>query len=132
MSRFLKSIGLVVVVLALSGCARTIYNVEEKRVSQSEIKTLSTKQVRNIIVEAAKDNGWDVAKVKPGLLSARIKWNTHVANIEIPYSSKSYSINYVKSVNLIINKTKIHHRYNSLVLALEKAIDLALDEAANS
>jgi len=129
MLRFFKFISIFVVVLVLSGCARTIYNVDEKPISQSDSKKLSTKRVGDIIIEAAKDNGWDVTKVKPGLLSARIRWNTHVARIEIPYSKKNYSINYINSSNLIIDKNKIHYRYNNFIRALEKDIDTALYRA---
>lgn len=129
MSRILKSIGLVVIVFALSGCGRTIYNVDEKTISQLQVSKISATQVRDIIIKTAQNKGWEIEKVKSGLLSAKIKWNTHVAEIEILYSNKSYSINYLNSVNLIIDETQIHYRYNKLVTALEAAIDIAFDES---
>lgn len=133
MSCFLKSLSLVVVVLALSACMREkpIYNVDNNAIAYSSVKKLSAGNVRKLITKAARSNRWIVQKIRPGMLRATLRWRSHEAQVNIAYSSKNYSITYASSQNLLEKDGMIHRKYNQRVMELRNEIDRLLSNEAS-
>jgi hypothetical protein len=91
-------------------------------------QSLEAAQVREAIIKAAKERGWVARELRPGLIDASLSVRNHVAEVEIPYDAKTYSINYKNSVNLDYDaedKT-IHNQYNNWVTYLRQSIDAQL------
>ena len=88
---------------------------------------LTDEQVANAIITAGISKSWVMKKEKPGLIRGQVNVRQHQAVIDIPYSARDYSINYVSSVNLDDKgKGSIHRSYNRLVLGLNQAIQTEL------
>ena len=62
----------------------------------------------------------------PGKLNATLLLRTHSAEVEIPYSTKSYSIVYKSSTNLQEGNGKIHRNYNGWIQNLNRGINAQL------
>jgi hypothetical protein len=90
---------------------------------------LTDEQVRGAIVRAGAALGWIVKDAGPGKLHAILLIRTHTAEVDIPYSSASYSIAYSSSVNLEESGGKIHRNYNGWIQNLNRGINAQL--AAN-
>ncbi len=103
-----------------------VYNVEEATVV-ANVSNVSAEDVRKSIIRAGGTLGWNIKDVKPGLLEGTLHLRTHMAKVEIPYSTKSYSILYKDSTNLKYDGTKIHSNYNGWIQNLQKAIEVQLD-----
>jgi hypothetical protein len=71
---------------------------------------------------AASQGGWSVQPMRPGLLRATNTWRSHQMAVDIAFDVRTFSINYVNSVNLDYDGAQIHTSYNSRVQALEAAI----------
>ncbi|WP_062666334.1 hypothetical protein [Grimontia celer] len=101
----------------LAGCGRVqpIKNVENAPVAFN-IPAASVKQA---IIESGVDRGWIMTETTPGVIRGELFVRSHRAVIEIPYSDKSYSINYVESENLMESDGKIHRNYNRWVNNLD-------------
>lgn len=113
--------------LAQAACFRCdpIYNVVDASVVSS--KPLTAEQVKMAIMRAGAALGWKVKEVGPGKLVATIELRTHQADVEIPYSVKTYSIVYKNSVNLEAADGQIHKAYNGWILNLTKGIDKQIE-----
>jgi len=116
------------VTLALAGCPKQtlVYNVEDAAVV-SNIGNVSVENIRKAIVRAGGTLGWNIKDVEPGLLEGTLHLRKHMAKIDIPYSSESYSIIYKDSSNLRYDGTNIHSNYNGWIQNLQKAIDVQLN-----
>ncbi|RXJ79359.1 hypothetical protein [Arcobacter sp. F2176] len=109
----------------LAGCrTASIYNVNNDPI---EVKA-SMDKVYNAIKFAGASKGWIITKVKPGLAMGKLNVRKHQAVVEIPYTEKSFSINYKSSLNLKYNSqtNQIHQNYNGWIQNLENAINLQL------
>lgn len=76
--------------------------------------------------------GFKVIDKTPNLITARIELRgKHSATVRIPYTDKSYSIEYVDSsgLNYDAKSGSIHHNYNRWVGNLRLAIDRQLGTA---
>lgn len=58
----------------------------------------------------------------PGKISGTLKLRRHVAVVDIPYDTQSYSIKYVDSTELNYADGNIHKNYNGWIQNLEKGI----------
>jgi len=116
------------VTLALAGCPKQtlVYNVEDAAVV-SNIGNVSVENIRKAIVRAGGTLGWNIKDVEPGLLEGTLRLRTHMAKVDIPYNSESYSIIYKDSSNLRYDGTNIHSNYNGWIQNLQKAIDVQLN-----
>jgi len=103
-----------------------IQNVTDAAVPNVSGKPLSSDEVRKAIMRAGGTLGWRMSADTPGKVTGRLDIRKHSATIEIPYSSKSYSINYKSSVNLDESEGQIHNNYNGWIKNLAKAIDAQL------
>lgn len=111
--------------LVLTGCrTAAVYNVNNSPI----VGNTSSSKVYNAIKNAGLSKGWIITQVKPGLAMGTINIRSHRAVVEIPYNSKSFSINYKNSMNLHYDGSKniIHNNYNGWVQNLENAINLEL------
>jgi hypothetical protein len=84
----------------------------------------SAQQVGKAILSAGNSLGWSMRQVRLGLIEGTLYIRDHVAKVEIPYSSRSYSIRYASSTNLNYDAAKhtIHSNYNGWVQNLDNQI----------
>ena len=61
---------------------------------------LTEEQVAKAIITAGIGKSWVMRKERPGLIRGQVNVRQHQAVIDIPYSARDYSINYVSSINL--------------------------------
>lgn len=110
--------------LLLASCARQqpVLNLQNQSI-QAE---LTNSQIKKAILQGGATRGWQMREIKPGLIRGTVDRSGHHAEIEIPYSNKSYSINYVSSTNLMAKDGSIHRNYNKWVKLLDEAIQKAL------
>jgi hypothetical protein len=126
-----------VAALVLTGCANRwepVYNVQEHPISQPN---LTTDKVGKAITAAGASvptiQKWSIVPNGPGSMKARVNWREFIANADIKYSNRSYSIVFVDAVAELHGKDNLVHRnYNRAVQALEQEIDRQLQIAANS
>jgi len=115
-----------------TGCMRqaSLQNPTNLPVVGATGKSLSEAQVKQAILAGAKEKGWVARELTPGVVSASLAVRNHLAEVEIPYSSTSYSIIYKSSTNLDYkaNDQTIHNQYNNWVNYLRQAIDAQLAE----
>lgn len=125
---FVSILGLFI----LTGCrTATLYNVNDNQVDVK--KGTSEDQVFKAIKTAGSQLGWMITKVKPGLAQGQINLRGNMATVEIPYNTKSYSINYKNSsgLNYDASKQTIHKNYNGWVQNLDNAIRIQLNNLAD-
>jgi len=125
-----KLIVLFVMTVTFAACNRMepVYNVEQDAVPTNAQQKLSSEQVGKIIAKAAIGKGWVVNEVKPGLLHCTLKWQDHLAAIDITYSKQDYSIELDSSQNLKESDGMIHKKYNQRVQDLQSDIDKKLSQ----
>jgi|APHig6443717817_1056837.scaffolds.fasta_scaffold00733_15 uncharacterized lipoprotein NlpE involved in copper resistance len=117
--RLLKSVSVVAVLLFFVGCGnQAIYNVSNQPVPVIT-KEKTSEQVKKAIYAACLGRGWKAQDVSPGVISATLMLRTHVADVEIKYDSKKYSITYKSSTGLDSDGVNIHKNYNSWVRSLD-------------
>ena len=110
---------------ACGRCA-PIQNVTDAPVPSASGKALSRDEVRKAIMRAGATLGWKMNAGAPGKITGTLNVRKHTAVVEIPYSSRSYSINYKSSVNLNEEEGQIHNNYNGWVKNLARGIDANL------
>lgn len=112
---------LIVLISIISiSCSRAmpIYNVENSPIPFE----LTEKKIGKSIINAGILLGWQVKTVNPGIISAKLFLRKHVAEVEIKFDNKQYSITYKNSENLNYNEGKIHKNYNSWIRNLDRGI----------
>ena len=126
----------------LVGCPRFLYNVTEAKVPQFEGSTLSLADVKAAIMRSTGDPRvkYIMEDVEPGLIRCQLLYKIqHKAWMDIPYSTETYSINYVKSENLRYqpysedrNRNTISGHYNNWIRALDNSIQEELAKGPSS
>lgn len=120
----------ITVAVLLTACAATrtapIRNVTEAPVVAVSGQTLTAADVERAIRRAGAQLGWTMRNVRPGLMEATLVLRAHSATVEIPYSQKSYSIQYKTSTNLQADDNLIHQNYNGWVENLDRGIRVQL------
>ena len=128
----LLSLVMIMSLALVVGCMRQaqLQNPSGLPVRGATGKALSEAQVKQAILAAAKSKGWVARELSPGVISASLAVRNHLAEVEIPYSSASYSILYKSSTNLDYKPgdQTIHNQYNNWVDYLRQAIDARLAE----
>ncbi|MBW9461320.1 hypothetical protein FHC49_08125 [Kluyvera sp. EC_51] len=123
MNRTAKWFAVITFISVLAGCARTA-PIEQVRSVVAAGHT--TDQVKHAILHAGVQREWLMSESAPGTIKATQSTNGHVAIVNINYTSTSYSISYVSSINLKASGGKIHKNYNRWVRNLDKDIRLNL------
>jgi hypothetical protein len=120
---------LVLAAATLAACTTIapIQNVDSVAVSNAANKPLSAEQVRGAIVRAGAGLGWIMKDAGPGRIHGTLILRTHTAEVQIPYSESSYSIQYKSSINLQESGGKtIHRNYNGWIQNLNRSINAQL------
>ncbi|MCS6896559.1 MAG: hypothetical protein NZM29_01175 [Nitrospira sp.] len=117
---------LCIILVSLVGCrgGGQIYNVKDAPVTTATGKEVTLDQVTKAIVEAGSGLGWTMTVVKPGQIIGTLRLRSHTAVVDIPYTTKTYSIIYKDSTNLKYDAEKqtIHKNYRSWIENLDNAI----------
>ncbi|QGZ29638.1 hypothetical protein [Stutzerimonas stutzeri] len=115
-----------VLCLLIVGCtSKPIYNAQEQFAADMQ---LSDRQMQRAIVTALNDRQWKVQSLQPGMVKAAITVRArHHAEVDIPYTSTSFQINYRSSWGLDQKNGKIHRNYNRWVNRLRDNILKELD-----
>jgi len=118
--------GAALVLTFVAGCATTkpILNINNAPIAMGH----TMEQVRQAIVAAGQSRGWVMQETKPGVVHGTLKARTHQADIDVAYSTTSYSISYVSSVDLNYKDGKIHRNYNKWIENLDTAIKAQLSK----
>ena len=126
--RSLFKILLITLALALFAGCRTapIYNVDNAPVVSSTGKALSSTQVRDAIIHAGTSLGWQMAAKTPGHIIGTLYLRGTMAQVDIKYSPKSYSIEYKNSEKLKYDGKNIHKNYNGWIMNLQNRINAQL------
>jgi hypothetical protein len=109
--------------VALAGCTSApVRNISDAPVVTGSGKTLTAEQVRVAIVGAGTGLGWTMAAATPGLVTGGIALRGHTAQIDVRYTSTTYSISYKDSTNLQYADGQIHKNYNGWIENLNRDI----------
>jgi hypothetical protein len=112
-----------VLVLLLVGCRASVpvYNVTDAPVAASKPNP-TLEDVGKAILRAGGTLGWQMKETKPGQILGTLYLRTHMAVVDVNYTTKSYSIMYKDSTDLNYDGTNIHANYNGWIQNLDKAI----------
>jgi hypothetical protein len=110
--------------LGIIACHKApVLNIESSQITSVKA---NMNRVENAIMRAATSLNWKPRKIQNGLIEATLLIRTHKAVVEIPYSTKAYSIRHKTSENLKFDGKTIHSYYNSWVQNLDNAIQREL------
>jgi hypothetical protein len=119
--RKIAFVAMISLTLALIGCrSAPVYNATDVPVNASEKATAA--DVKKAIMLAGAAFGWQMKEVEPGHIVATLALRKHMAIVDIPYSTDSFSILYKDSTELGYNGSSIHNNYNGWVQNLERQI----------
>jgi hypothetical protein len=111
------------VVLLVAACTtRPIVNITDAPIVTTGGKQLTEDEVRKAIITAGSGLGWVIAPVSPGLATGTLNLRTHLAVVDIRYTTKSFSIIYKDSTNLHYRSGQIHRNYNDWIENLDRDI----------
>lgn len=109
-------------ILVAAGCStQPVYNVNDAPFVASKADP-NLDEVGRAIQRAGASLGWQMRITKPGHILATLALRTHVAVVDVNYSTKSYSVVYKDSTNLGYDGTNIHRNYNGWIQNLDKGI----------
>lgn len=119
-------IALAFAALLLGGCASRppVYNVTDAPIAAS--RNATNEDVKKAIIRAGSSLGWQMKETQPGLIVGTLNLRKHMAVVDIPYSTKAYSIRYRDSAELNYDGSHIHKNYNGWIMNLRKGIDTQL------
>jgi len=115
------------VLIAAVGCrAVPIYNVTDRAIVASGGKPKTLEETKAAIVDAGRARGWSMSDKGPGHLEGTLRVRSHVAVVDIRYTTTNFSITYKDSQVLHYDGTKIHPNYNSWIQNLQGEIEKRL------
>ena len=82
-------------------------------------------RVTNAIVLAGMGLKWEMVVAEPGHIVGTLDLRSHQAVVDISYTTKTYSITYKSSRNLLhvyYGRTGIHSNYNGWIENLDNAV----------
>ena len=115
--------------ILLSGCrSNPVHNISDQSIMTNEAKYTEA-DVKKSIVRAGAALGWSMNAKQPGHIIATLNIRAHMAQVDIKYNTKTYSITYKDSSNLNYNSetTEIHSNYNGWIQNLDLGIKTQLD-----
>ncbi|MEW6647128.1 MAG: hypothetical protein AB1450_08010 [Pseudomonadota bacterium] len=129
MKRLFALVLLIGVSLAIAtGCrSNPVYNVEDATVVTNTDKPATAEDIKKAILRAGTTLGWNMKVAKPGHIIGTLNLRKHMAQVDIKYSPKSYSITYRDSQNLDYDGTNIHSNYNGWIQRLQQNIQSQLN-----
>ena len=120
---------MIIAGLVIIGCrASPVYNVEDASIVSAAGKEFTEEQVRTAIMQAGSTLGWTMKPVSDGHLVGTLFLRKHMAQVDIKYTTNSYSITYKDSQELSFDEEAgtIHSNYNGWIQNLQKNIDSRL------
>lgn len=122
--RFQKIIILILLSMLLMSCRSTsILNIKNEPFALQSTSKLALAKVTHNIIIAGDKLGWKMTKIEPGHIIATLHLRTHMAKVDINYSTSNYSITYKDSLELKYDGDSIHKNYNGWVQNLSSAIN---------
>ncbi len=123
---------LVVAMVVFIGCQGTpVFNVNDATINTVSGKEPTLEDVTRAIVSASGNSNppWNMQVVKPGHIVATLHNRTHMAQVDIQYTTKGYSITRKDSADLKYDPEKgtIHQGYNKWVQRLDSNIRMKLN-----
>jgi len=115
----------VFAILLVSCRSAPVYNVSDAAIAADK-SNLTLEDVSKAIMRAGGGLGWQMKPEGTGHMVGTLYLRTHVAIVDIDYTTKSYSIKYKDSKDLDYDGTNIHSNYNGWIQNLKKAIDVQL------
>lgn len=96
---------------------------------ETQLALKSAATVEAAIMQGCIDRGWVPAKVSNSKIRATLNVRAHEVVVDINYSEKGYSIEYVSSKNMNYHQKKktIHTKYNNWIANLNKSIKDNID-----
>jgi len=124
---FNQLIFLAVVMVLFVGCRTTpVFNVKDATIHTVSGKEPTLDDVTKAIVSASTNSNppWNMTVVKPGHIVATLHNRTHMAQVDINYTTKGYSITRKDSADLQYDAEKgtIHPSYNKWIQLLDSHI----------
>lgn len=115
-------------VIMLGGCAtpHAVRNINAEPVVGPAGRAVSMDEVGKAILRAGGTLGWQMKQVEPGYILGTLKLRSHVAVVDVRYTTQNYSIKYKDSTNLNYDGTNIHSNYNGWISNLDRAIKTQL------
>lgn len=125
-SHFYLALLILLMLLAIAGCTKPVYNVNNDQVYTPAGMTLE--EAGLLIQEAGTQRGWAMAIMEPGHIVGTLLIRTHTAVVDIYYTTTNFSITYKDSTNLKYSAETghIHQNYNGWIRNLERAIMVKL------
>jgi len=124
---------LVVIMVLFVGCRtmQPVFNVETANINTVSGKEPKLEDVTRAIVSAAGSSTppWNMQVVKPGHIVATLHNRRHMAQVDIQYTTKGYSITRKDSAELKYDAEKgtIHPNYNNWIQYLDNTIQIKLN-----
>ena len=131
--RSLKQLVFLFVIMVLFvGCRTTpVFNVDNATINTVSGKEPTLDDVTKGIVDAAGNSHppWNMEVVKPGHIVATLHNRQHMAQVDIQYTTKGYSITRKDSAELKYDAEKgtIHPSYNKWIQRLDSNIRIKLN-----
>ena len=119
--RLVALLMIALTVVGLTGCRTSpIRNLDNQPIPPGATMA----EVSKAIQAGGNSLGWAMQEVSPGLIVGTLHLRDHMAKVEIPFSTRDYSIRYKSSTNLKYNASQktIHSNYNSWVTNLDNQI----------
>lgn len=121
MRRVLGYLAVGMLLLAVSACRNApVYNVQSAALAAPSYATLA--DVSDAVRSAGADLGWQMIEEGPGRFTGRLALRSHVAVVDITFTTRTLSIVYRDSTNLNYDGTNIHSNYNGWIHNLQNAI----------
>lgn len=114
--------------LAMIGCRKGVPIVEPYNGALASYGNPSKNTVRDAIMRGGTGIGWQMHEEKPGLIVGTWQARQHSATVEIPYSTKEYTIKYRSSQNMLEGEGTIHSNYTRWVDRLNRNIAAELSK----
>jgi len=117
-----------VLLISLTSCrTNPVQNVADQSIMTNEAKYTET-DVKKSIIRAGVALGWAMNAKQPGHIVATLNIRAHMAQVDIKYNMKTYSITYKDSSNLNYDdqSSEIHSNYNGWIQNLDRGIKAQL------
>ncbi len=119
----MKRLALIILALALSGCAykqRPVYNVQDPLPFSAQ--SLPLERIEALIIAGAEKRAWRVRREALGHLVAIQRNAKQSAEVDIQFDRQQLRITYRNSTGMLANEGLIHSHYNLWVRNLEADI----------
>ena len=108
------------------GCKTApVYNVEGQTIV-TNVENVKMDDVKKAIIRGGASLNWVMKVDKPGHIVGTLNLRNHMAQVDINYTAKSYSITYKDSKELNYDGSNIHSNYNGWIQNLQRNIDVQL------